>query len=128
MSPRWVIEIRRLCDAVDPGTPSDGPVSALFEEPAAFDEWAVRWRNRLAGEERSSDARRKDMRSVNPAFIPRNHRIEEAIRAAVDEEDLEPFEVLSAVLASPYDDQPGREPYATPPRPNEIVHQTFCGT
>jgi uncharacterized protein YdiU (UPF0061 family) len=50
------------------------------------------------------------------------------IRAAVDEEDLQPFEELIGVLASPNDDQPGRERYAAPPRADQIVHQTFCGT
>ena len=68
------------------------------------------------------------MRSVNPAFIPRNHRVEEVINAAVEEGDLEPFERLIEVLASPYDDQPGQERYAAPPRADQIVHQTFCGT
>jgi len=68
------------------------------------------------------------MRSVNPAFIPRNHRVEEVIKAAVEEGDLEPFEQLIEVLASPYDDQPSQERYAAPPRTDQIVRQTFCGT
>ena len=68
------------------------------------------------------------MRSANPAFIPRNHLIEEVILAAVEEGDLAPFVRLLEVLKSPYEDQPARERYAAPPRPEEIVHQTFCGT
>jgi uncharacterized protein YdiU (UPF0061 family) len=68
------------------------------------------------------------MRSVNPAFIPRNHLVEEAIKAAVEEGDLVPFQQLIEVLASPYEDQPSRARYATPPRPDQIVQQTFCGT
>jgi uncharacterized protein YdiU (UPF0061 family) len=67
------------------------------------------------------------MRSVNPRFIPRNHLVEEAIAAAV-REDFAPFETLVAVLSAPYDDQPGFDRYADPPRPDEVVHQTFCGT
>ncbi|MBW1833168.1 MAG: hypothetical protein JRJ10_16040, partial [Deltaproteobacteria bacterium] len=69
-----------------------------------------------------------DMRSVSPAFIPRNHLVEEVIEAAVEEGDLEPFEQLIEVLASPYDDQPSRERHAAPPRADQIVRQTFCGT
>ncbi len=68
------------------------------------------------------------MRLVNPAFIPRNHRVEEAIKAAVQQSDLEPFEQLIEVLASPYEDQPSLERYAEPPRPDQIVRETFCGT
>ena len=68
------------------------------------------------------------MRAVNPAFIPRNHRVEEVIKAAVEEGDLRPFERLIEVLASPYDDQPSQEGYATPPLTDQIVRQTFCGT
>ena len=68
------------------------------------------------------------MLAVNPAFIPRNHLIEEVIRAAVDENDFEPFENIIAVLATPYEEQPGRERYGLPPRPEQVVHETFCGT
>ena len=71
---------------------------------------------------------RSDIRLVNPAFIPRNHRVEEAIKAAVEKEDLQPFEQLIEVLASPYEDQASDERYAEPPRPDEIVRETFCGT
>jgi len=68
------------------------------------------------------------MRAVNPLFIPRNHRVEEAIAAAVNGHDFTPFETLLTVLAAPYSEQPGREAYAAPPRPEEVVHTTFCGT
>jgi uncharacterized protein YdiU (UPF0061 family) len=124
----FTLTFRRLSDVVDPSLKNDEWVSSLFEDPAAFDEWAVRWRNRLAGETRSSAERRNEMRSVSPAYIPRNHRVEEAIQAAVEERDLDPFEQLIAVLSSPFDDQPSREQYAVPPRPDQIVRQTFCGT
>jgi uncharacterized protein YdiU (UPF0061 family) len=68
------------------------------------------------------------MQSVSPAFIPRNHWVEEVIKAAVEEGDLEPFEQLLEVLASPYHDQPSLERYAAPPRTDQIVRETFCGT
>ena len=124
----FTLTFRRLCDAVEPGSQNDALVNGLFDDPAAFDEWAVRWRHRLASEGRSSAERQREMRSVNPAFIPRNHRVEEAIKAAAEEGDLQPFEQLIEVLASPYEDQPSRERYAEPPRPDQIVRQTFCGT
>jgi serine/tyrosine/threonine adenylyltransferase len=68
------------------------------------------------------------MRAVNPAFIPRNHLVEAALAAAVERSDFQPFEDLLAVLSRPFDDQPGLALYATPPRDEERVLQTFCGT
>jgi uncharacterized protein YdiU (UPF0061 family) len=68
------------------------------------------------------------MRQVNPAYIPRNHRIEQVIDAAVERDDFSPFAELSAVLAHPYRLQKGFESYADPPAPGERVLQTFCGT
>ncbi|MEM7568443.1 MAG: YdiU family protein [Pseudomonadota bacterium] len=72
--------------------------------------------------------RRAAMLKVNPAYIPRNHQVEKAIRASVDEADDGPFHALNTVLSRPYETQDGAEIYAQPPLPNEIVHQTFCGT
>ena len=68
------------------------------------------------------------MRTINPAFIPRNHRVEAVIRAAVDRNDYRPFEELLRVLSKPYEDQPELAAYAEPPQPEERVCQTFCGT
>jgi uncharacterized protein YdiU (UPF0061 family) len=124
----FTLTFRRLSELGDEPSEGNGSVRDLFESPAAFDEWAVRWRQRLASEGRSFAERRADMRSVNPAFIPRNHRVEQVIAAATNEGDLAPFETLLEVLSAPYDDQPGQEQYAAPPRPEEVVHQTFCGT
>jgi uncharacterized protein YdiU (UPF0061 family) len=124
----FTLTFRRLGDLVDSSSKHDDWVSGLFENPVAFDEWAVRWRRRLGHETRSPAELRSDIRLVNPAFIPRNHRVEEAIKAAVEKEDLQPFEQLIEVLASPYEDQASDERYAEPPRPDEIVRETFCGT
>ena len=71
--------------------------------------------------------RRTAMRAANPLFIPRNHRVEEAL-AAAEEGDLGPFERLRRVLARPFDDQPDEADLARPPRAGEAVTQTFCGT
>jgi uncharacterized protein YdiU (UPF0061 family) len=68
------------------------------------------------------------MRALNPMFIPRNHLVEEAIGAAVNEEDFSPFETLLNVLSNPFEDQPEYRRYTEPPRPDQVVHQTFCGT
>jgi serine/tyrosine/threonine adenylyltransferase len=107
---------------------NDQRVRQLFADPAAYDEWAVRWRQRIGEEPQSPAARRIAMRAVNPAFIPRNHRIEAAIEAAITRDDFAPFEELLAVLSKPYDDQPALSAYAEAPAPDQRVLQTFCGT
>jgi uncharacterized protein YdiU (UPF0061 family) len=123
----FTLTFRGLSDAAaDPAR--DGQVRNLFADAGAFDEWAAKWRQRLAEEGGDGDERRTAMRGVNPRFIPRNHLVEEAISAAVNAADFAPFEALITVLAAPYDDQPGFERYAEPPRPDQIVQQTFCGT
>jgi uncharacterized protein YdiU (UPF0061 family) len=68
------------------------------------------------------------MRLVNPVVIPRNHRIEAVIVAAVEHGDYAPFEELSRVLSRPYEEQPSAGAYANPPLPEERVLRTFCGT
>ena len=68
------------------------------------------------------------MHRVNPAFIPRNHRVEAVIQAAMNNDDYAPFEELLTVLSKPFEDQPGFAAYAEPPEPDQRVTQTFCGT
>jgi len=87
----------------------------------------MRWRRRLADEPQSAAERQAAMRAVNPAFIPRNHRVEAVIQAAVNN-DYAPFEELLTVLSKPYEDQPQYAAYAEPPLPEQRVLQTFCGT
>ena len=67
------------------------------------------------------------MRLSNPAFIPRNHRVEEALAAAT-QGDFAPFETLVTGLSKPYEDQPEFAAYMDPPRPEQVVLRTFCGT
>jgi uncharacterized protein YdiU (UPF0061 family) len=123
----FTLTFRGLCDAAE-GEAGDAGVRALFANPREYDEWASRWRARLAREPLEPRARAEAMRQVNPAFIPRNHRIEQVINAAVEHQDFEPFARLSAVLSQPYRPLEGFESYADPPQPGERVLKTFCGT
>jgi uncharacterized protein YdiU (UPF0061 family) len=68
------------------------------------------------------------MRSVNPAYIPRNHRIEAAIEAAVERSDFARFEELLEVLAKPFEERPEYAAYAEPAPPSDLPYRTFCGT
>ena len=123
----FTLFFRRLADVQDDASDTE-PLRSLFVDPTPADAWLPRWRMRLAEEAEGAAERRAAMRKVNPAYIPRNHRVEAIIRAAVDEGDFAPFEELIAVLSHPFDDQPDFARYAEPPQDSERVLQTFCGT
>jgi protein adenylyltransferase len=122
----FTLTFRGLSDAA--GDPAGDKVREQFTNPAAYDEWAARWRQRITEESQSAAERQAAMRAINPAFIPRNHRVEAALDAAVNRDDYAPFEELLTVLSRPYEDQPAFAAYAEPPLPEQRVLQTFCGT
>jgi len=123
----FTLTFRRLCDAAADDK-ADASVRALFANPAAYDDWAARWRSRLAVETVEPIARAQAMRTINPAFIPRNHRVEQALNAAIEYGDFSPFAEMLTVLSRPYEDQPAFADYANAPQPDERVFRTFCGT
>lgn len=123
----FTLTFRRLCDAAE-DVHAEADVQRLFSTPALFEGWAVRWRERLQRESQSPQERAAGMRAANPAFIPRNHRVEQALEAAVRHGDFRPFETLRRVLERPFTDQPEMAAYAAPPAANERVCRTFCGT
>ena len=98
------------------------------EEPAALADWLPRWRERLTRDQQTVEERRSLMRSVNPAYIPRNHRVEAMISTAVEQADFAPFEEMLRVLMNPWEEQAGAEIYAEPPGETDKVYRTFCGT
>jgi serine/tyrosine/threonine adenylyltransferase len=123
----FTLTFRHLVDAAT-NTSSDSPFHRLFANPARIGEWLQKWRQRLTRDNGDGAARRSLMRTANPAFIPRNHRVEEALQAAVAEGNFAPFNTLLTVLSHPFEDQPCYQHYANPPRPDEVVPHTFCGT
>jgi uncharacterized protein YdiU (UPF0061 family) len=123
----FTLTFRALCAAAA-DTNADDEVRALFADPGAYDAWAENWRLRLADESTAPAQRQAAMRAVNPAVIPRNHMVEAALSAAVEQGDYVPFENMLAVVAHPFDDQPEATRYRLPPRPEERVLATFCGT
>jgi uncharacterized protein YdiU (UPF0061 family) len=123
----FTLTFRRLSEAAEDANRDSG-VRQHFADPAAYDQWAARWRQRIGEESQTPAERAAMMRAVNPAFIPRNHRIEAVIQAATGRDDFAPFEELLTVLSRPYEDQPAFSHYAEPPEPDQRVLQTFCGT
>jgi len=118
---------RRLSEEVV-DSPAAGTVRDLFVDPKAYDAWAERWRIRLRQEPHDTGTRATAMRAANPAYIPRNHRVEAVIEAAVNRGDFGLFEELLTVLSAPYQDRSSFIQYSDPPKSHERVHQTFCGT
>ena len=123
----FTLAFRGLSDAAG-NLAVDASLRSLFGDEQGFGVWVERWRTRIMREPGDADDRCARMRAVNPAFIPRNHRIEAMIEAAVEREDFAPFEELLLVLAKPFEDQASFRQYMDPPQPHERVCQTFCGT
>jgi uncharacterized protein YdiU (UPF0061 family) len=121
---------RRLADAA---AGDDNPLRAQFDDPRAPQAWLERWRARCAAEDGADpDAgalRAVRLRAANPWIIPRNHRVEEALAAASQAGDLQPFEQLLAAVRRPFDDDPLQAPFARPAPPEVTAgYRTFCGT
>jgi uncharacterized protein YdiU (UPF0061 family) len=108
-------------------TEEDLPEAALFRAPD-FEQWRARWQARRKRQPESRQATRARMRAHNPAVIPRNHRVEEALAAAVERADLTLMERLLDVLSHPFEDPPEDGGYQLPPPPSAQPYQTFCGT
>lgn len=131
----FTLTFRRLCAVAEADAGNDA--AAKLKAEAAFLEgfapwqkaeaWLPLWRERLARDPSGGADRAAAMRAVNPAIIPRNHRIEEAIVAA-GEGDLTPFQRLLAAVGAPYEDRPEFAAYADAPKDEERVLRTFCGT
>ena len=119
----FTLTFRRLCDAAE-GHAGDAGVRSLFTDAAAYDAWAVAWRQRRSAGVVLDAA---VMRGINPAYIARNHIVEAALKAA-ERHDFAPFEALLDVLSRPFEDRPGLEQFAEPAAGHERVTQTFCGT
>ncbi len=118
---------RRLSDAA---SGDEARLLALFTDPAPVREWLARWRERAAADAATpAGSRAAGMDRANPLIIPRNHRVEEALEAAAERQDLAPFERLLAALRHPYEVQPDHAAYAEPaPAAVTACYQTFCGT
>jgi uncharacterized protein YdiU (UPF0061 family) len=117
---------RRLADAA---AGDEASLQALFAEPAALAPWLARWRQRNARDGVAPSERAVRMRQANPWIIPRNHKVEEALNAAMHDDDLVPFERLLAAVRRPFDEDASLAAYAQP-APAEVTacFRTFCGT
>ncbi|MFB5265847.1 YdiU family protein [Paenibacillus enshidis] len=99
----------------------------LFDS-SEFIRWHERWQERCGRQHESLDSSQELMRNSNPALIARNHRVEEALEAAVQRDDLSVLQRLLAALANPFKHSPEQAEYCQPPAPSSRPYRTFCGT
>lgn len=124
----FTLTFRRLSDLADDSADPVNSVAELYEFSENFVPWLERWKERIESDAMSAQQRQSSMYLANPAFIARNHLVEEIIQAAASSDDFEPFHHLNTVLEQPFVYRPELARYATPPEPSEVVKQTFCGT
>jgi uncharacterized protein YdiU (UPF0061 family) len=105
-----------------------GRGDAVIGTDSEFQSWQARWDARRQRQSESRADAEALMRRHNPAFIPRNHLVEEVLRAATEEHDLAPLNELLDVLATPYDDERELPPRFSSPGSRLERYQTFCGT
>lgn len=122
----YTLAWRYLADAAEG---NDQPLQTMFHDSVALSLWLEKWRMRLDRECLGWEIRAAAMRSVSPLYIPRNHRVEEALTAATDGADLRPFNKLLQAVSRPFDKDSKLDAYASP-APVEVTacYKTFCGT
>ncbi|MCS5549787.1 MAG: YdiU family protein [SAR86 cluster bacterium] len=99
-----------------------------FLEHNQISNWLEEWKELIKDQNLDKKEIASSMESLNPVFIPRNHLIERAIKAAVENNDFSEMKTLLTILSKPYEEQSKYDEYMKPPKPHEVVHQTFCGT
>jgi uncharacterized protein YdiU (UPF0061 family) len=103
-------------------------IKKLFNNSRRLDGWMMVWHERLSQEGIDYEKIAFSMNKVNPIYIPRNHKVEEALKAAVSDNNIEPFTNLYSILQNPYDEVIGLESFSGPPPKSDIPYITFCGT
>jgi uncharacterized protein YdiU (UPF0061 family) len=104
-----------------------GSLPASLESDESLRAWRLRWVQRLAGENQTPESAAARMQAVNPAVIPRNHRVEESL-AAAEKDDLALLHGLLAAVTKPFDGGSASSKYRELPPANRPRYRTFCGT
>ena len=100
----------------------------IFNNSKKFDVWFMHWQERISQENVPDEDIVSAMDKVNPIYIPRNHKVEEALFSAVHKNDMQPFSNLLSILMNPYEENKGNESYTLPAPESEKPFKTFCGT
>jgi len=103
-------------------------IRKLFNNSRRFDGWMMIWQERISQEGVAEEKIATSMNKINPIYIPRNHKVEEVLKAAVNENDMKPFSSLYLILQDPYKEIIGLESFSEPAPESNIPYKTFCGT
>jgi uncharacterized protein YdiU (UPF0061 family) len=123
----YTLTLRGLADVLTDPQAIDRLMTLMPADPQGLAQWVAHWQARLSREPSDLSARKAAMLATSPTVIPRNHLVESALSRATIEGDLRPFLALLAAVQRPY--EPPTDPlFTTPPRPQERVRLTFCGT
>jgi len=108
---------------------SDGfaPDEARAADPGLL-RWQDRWRDRIAREDGGAEAALVRMRGFNPVYVPRNHRVEDALAAATERDDMAPLHALLEAVTRPFERRAGLEAFEGPAPASAAGYRTFCGT
>jgi len=118
----YTLAFRSLADAA---VGKETRIRALFADPSSYDLWSEQWRARLSRDTAVPRERAEKMHLANPAFIPRNHHVEEALSAAVEQGDFRPFDTLLKILSHPFEDQPEFAAFAESPPGGQGRYRTY---
>lgn len=118
----YTLSFRNLAGLVQSDAESDP-----FPRTGAFQDFYQAWHKRVQNQGLEAGRIKEEMNRVNPVFIPRNHKIEEVIQAGLTG-DFSLFHEMNEVLKKPYEEQEAFDSYKLPPRPEQVVRATFCGT
>ena len=99
-----------------------------LKNKAKFSDWFLRWENRIKKENVKIEKIISDMKKTNPIYIPRNHIVEQVINSAVNNNNFKPMRELLEVVRKPFTEIASQQKYSLPPKPSEVVANTFCGT
>ncbi len=135
----FTLTFRHLAELANPGTSprtshlfqltdTGANTSHLFQLPETFGPWLARWQQLSGWSGDTTEPRHAAMLLANPIVIPRNHLVEEAIKAAVELADFQPFHQLLDRVTRPFELDTSADRYALPPTPEQVVTATFCGT
>lgn len=122
----YTLSMRHLANCIEADDPTW--LQLFHNHGSAATAWLGQWRQRLQQDNRSPATIAHHMNATNPAYIPRNHRIEAMISAAIEEGDYAPMAEMLTVLKSPFTEQAGMQHYAEPAPTDAGPYRTFCGT
>jgi len=123
--PDYTLSFRHLSDVINN---EEEAFKSQFANKDLISDWLNAWKTLLHKETNKTDEIYNSMNLVNPLYIPRNHLVERAIKLAIEDNDFSYMLELSEVLENPFIKQDVDADFSLPPKEDEKVHQTFCGT